>query len=244
MSVSLKEPLSRGEENLAAVRMSGEERRVQLIRVAIRLFSQRGFRGTTTKQIALAAGISEAMIFRHFASKEELYTAILDYKSDEVRTHEWVQELRGYAAGGEDERLFQRLGSKLMDAYGRDYDFLRLLLYSVLEGHDLARHFREKHLRPIFDFMREYIVRRQREGVFRDCSPDAAVRAFLGMAHYHAMVGNVFRRRDAMLLDKDAVAVFTQLMLDGLRCDPAPHGRGKRLGTPKKQGTCQNGKLV
>lgn len=172
--------------------MSGEKRRRQLIRVAIKLFSRKGFRGTTTKEIALAAGISEAMIFRHFASKEELYGAILDFKSDEVKTHEWVTELRGYAAGGDDERLFQKLGSKLLGAYGQDYDFLRLLLYSALEGHDLARLFREKHLVPIFDFMREYITRRQREGVFRDCPPDAAVRAFLGMAHYHAMVGNVF----------------------------------------------------
>jgi TetR/AcrR family transcriptional regulator len=42
----------------------------------MRLFSQRGFRGTTTKEIAVAAGVSEAMVFRHFANKEVLYSAI------------------------------------------------------------------------------------------------------------------------------------------------------------------------
>jgi TetR/AcrR family transcriptional regulator len=52
--------------------MSGDERRKQILRVAIQLFSQRGFSGTTTKEIARAAGVSEAMVFRHFANKEEL----------------------------------------------------------------------------------------------------------------------------------------------------------------------------
>src|SRR5215207_2497876 len=61
-------------------RMCAGDRRRQIAEVAMRLFSERGFRGTTTKEIAQAAGVSEAIIFRHFATKEELYTAIIDYK--------------------------------------------------------------------------------------------------------------------------------------------------------------------
>ena len=61
--------------------MAGGERRSQILAVAVSLFSQRGFRGTTTKEIAHAAGVSEAMVFRHFATKEELYAAILDHKA-------------------------------------------------------------------------------------------------------------------------------------------------------------------
>ena len=61
--------------------MAGEERKLQILRVAVRLFSQRGFSGTTTREIAQAAGVSEAMVFRHFATKQELYAAILDHKA-------------------------------------------------------------------------------------------------------------------------------------------------------------------
>src|ERR687889_817967 len=64
----------------AGGRMAAEDRRLQIALTAMRLFSERGFRGTTTKEIAQAAGVSEAIIFRHFATKEELYTAIIDYK--------------------------------------------------------------------------------------------------------------------------------------------------------------------
>ena len=64
-----------------SVRMPAEDRRRQIIGVAIRLFSQKGFRGTTTKEIAAAAGVNEAIIFRHFVTKSELYSAMIDEKA-------------------------------------------------------------------------------------------------------------------------------------------------------------------
>src|SRR5690348_4709294 len=67
-------------------RMAGEDRRRQLLRAAIESFSQRGFSGTKTKDIAAAAGVSEAILFRHFATKDDLYHAILDLKTDPART--------------------------------------------------------------------------------------------------------------------------------------------------------------
>ena len=63
-------------------RLSGEERRRQIVETAVDLFSRKGFRGTTTREIAEAAGISEAMIFKHFATKRELYSAIIEVKSE------------------------------------------------------------------------------------------------------------------------------------------------------------------
>src|SRR5580765_260332 len=62
------------------IRMAGEDRRRLLLRAAIDCFARRGFSGTKTKDIAAAAGVSEAILFRHFATKEDLYHAILDMK--------------------------------------------------------------------------------------------------------------------------------------------------------------------
>ena len=58
-------------------RIPREERRRQIIEAAATLFSRKGFRGTTTREIAGAVGVSEAMLFKHFATKEELYAAII-----------------------------------------------------------------------------------------------------------------------------------------------------------------------
>ncbi len=57
--------------------MDGEERRRCIVEVAMPLFARAGFAGTTTKEIAAAAGVSEALLFRHFPSKAALYEEIL-----------------------------------------------------------------------------------------------------------------------------------------------------------------------
>ena len=72
-----KTPLALPNQAAGGARMTAEDRKLQILRVAVSLFSQRGFGGTTTKEIAQAAGVSEAMVFRHFATKQELYSANL-----------------------------------------------------------------------------------------------------------------------------------------------------------------------
>jgi AcrR family transcriptional regulator len=59
-------------------RLRGEDRRLAIIQAALEVFSERGFHGTTTKALAKAAGVSEALLFRHFPSKEDLYAALQD----------------------------------------------------------------------------------------------------------------------------------------------------------------------
>ena len=66
----------------ATPRLPAEDRRRQLLETALGLFSKKGFDGTTTKEIAAAAGVTEAIIFRHFPTKQELYSAVLDYKHE------------------------------------------------------------------------------------------------------------------------------------------------------------------
>jgi TetR/AcrR family transcriptional regulator len=200
-----------------AGRMSSGDRREQLIRVAMHLFSQKGFRGTTTKEIALAAGVTEAIIFRHFASKDDLYAAILDFKASEVCIEDWLEEPRAYAERRDDEGLFRTLASKILDHYRSDLDFMRLMLYSALEGHDLAQNFREKQFTPIHDFLRDYIATRQREGGFRPCNPGAAVCAFIGMPVYHSLVNRLLECKVLHISDEEAIEAFTKLFLDGLR---------------------------
>jgi hypothetical protein len=49
--------------------MSAADRQRQLLEVALNAFSRRGFKGTTTKEIAAAAGVAEAVIFQHFRQR-------------------------------------------------------------------------------------------------------------------------------------------------------------------------------
>ncbi len=60
-------------------RLSSEDRRQAIIRAVRRVFSEKGFHGTTTRELAEAAGVSEALLFKHFPNKEALYSAMQQF---------------------------------------------------------------------------------------------------------------------------------------------------------------------
>src|ERR1051326_8196032 len=141
-------------------RMAGEERREQLLRVAMTLFSNHGFRGTTTKEIAHAAGVSEAMVFRHFATKEELYAAILDHKACGHDRFD-PAELSADAIKRKDDRaVFESLALAALNHHEKDPEFQRLLLHSALEKHQLAQMFFNEFVHPVYEFLSSYIRER------------------------------------------------------------------------------------
>jgi AcrR family transcriptional regulator len=60
------------------VRMSGKERREQLLDIGRRLFAERGFEGTSIEEIAAQAGVSKPVVYEHFGGKEGLYAVVVD----------------------------------------------------------------------------------------------------------------------------------------------------------------------
>jgi AcrR family transcriptional regulator len=63
---------------VTARRLPGEQRRPQIVAAARRLFARRGYDATTTREIAAEAGVSDALIYRHFPGKEALLRAVVD----------------------------------------------------------------------------------------------------------------------------------------------------------------------
>lgn len=213
----------------AAARMAGEERRVQILLVAIRLFAQKGFRGTTTKEIAQAAGVSEAMVFRHFATKEELYSAILDHKACAGGDLDFCEgEAVAEAISRKDDRaVFERLATDVLEHHEHDTEFLRLLMFAALEGHELAQMFWERNVLQVYEFLSAYLHERQQEGALREVDPRIIVRAFVGMVIHHAVNNNLWdtQRRLLNITNEQAAREFTEILLRGIvaAADVVPH---------------------
>jgi AcrR family transcriptional regulator len=219
--------------------MAGEERREQLVRVAMTLFSRRGFRGTTTKEIAQAAGISEAMVFRHFATKEELYAAILDDKACAGDMAEMCEAVSGAVARGDDRAVFESLASAMLQHHERDPEFLRLLLHSALEGHELFEMFWNRNVREMAQFLCSYIVERQKAGVIRDIEPMVAGRAFIGMIIYHSLLTTLFDKSRTLLnIETDRAAhEFTEIFLTGVLANTANTSSTTTTTAPRRAET-------
>src|SRR5262249_21935551 len=101
------------------------DRRQDILAAAMDLFAMKGFRGTTTRDLATQAGVNEAIIFRHFNTKEELYSAILEHKAGENREAK-LEELERLAATGDDEKFFRSIGRSFLEKHENDTTFYRL----------------------------------------------------------------------------------------------------------------------
>lgn len=221
---------------MPAARMASEERRQQIVRVAMRLFSQRGFRGTTTKEIAQAAGVSEAIIFRHFATKEELYAAILDHKACTRHMDDVCVEVEEAIKRGDDRTFLAHVALTMMEHHEQDSEFPRLLLHSALEEHELFLMFRDKVVREMADFLCGYIRERQKAGAIRDVDPLVVARAFMGMVIYHSLVNILFDKSRSLLdiTNEKAAYEFTEILLRGISIGP-PAENGKRIAPQNKK---------
>jgi AcrR family transcriptional regulator len=196
-------------------RLTREERQRVLIEAALSLFSRHGFQGTTTKGIAQAAGCSEATLFKHFASKDALYSAILESK---VQVEETLVKAKQAADRKDDAGVFRAVGLAGLIQIEQDPALMRLLLFSALEGHTLAHTFFETKVRSLHIFLGSYIDARIAEGAFRPIHSLVAARAFVGMVVHYLLVHEIFKiKRPAGFLPEQAVDTFVTLFCDGIR---------------------------
>jgi AcrR family transcriptional regulator len=178
-------------------------------------FASSGFRGTTTREIARRVGITEAALYRHFASKEALYAAIIARKID---APDLTEPLQAAAAAGDDRAVLGGLARTLIERVEADPAFIRILLFTALEGHSLAEPFFAARVLRIREFLTGYIARRSEEGAFRRLDPVIAARAFLGMVTDYMNVRVVFRQQAAYPQPTDEVVeTFVSLFLAGIR---------------------------
>lgn len=206
-------------------RQSSQRRQASLIQAATTLFAQKGFNGTTTKEIARAAGISEALVFKHFPTKRALYAAIL---AEKVTVSELLSAIEESAKKQDDRRVFTLIaGYRIRPDV--DPTLLRLLLFSALEGHELSDMFFGKHHKVFYDHLATYIQTRVEDGAFRPVDPLLAARAFIGMVVHHRLLHEIF----GVPIDRpydDTVATYVDIFLQGLVA--APHaGRARKLRT-------------
>jgi AcrR family transcriptional regulator len=203
-----------------SLRLTGADRRDQIVSVATNLFALQGFNGTTTRQIAEGAGVTEALVFRHFRSKESLYWAVIEAKIQDNSPRERM--LRRLRTTGTDASILRGLAEDILQRRAQDQTLSRLLLYSALENHHLSQRFFRTFVAGYYDVLADYIARRTHEGAFRRVDPVLAARGFLGMIIYHSWVqelfgGKLYQRLSVKKVSRTLVDVWLQGMLQPAR---------------------------
>lgn len=130
------------------LKLSREERRTAIIKAVRQLFADKGFDGTTTRELAEAAGVSEALLFKHFPNKETLYSAML-LACCAAKDSPIVERLKALEPSASSlVILVHRIIARMVEGCGPDKEEQeiqhRLMLRSLLEDGEFARFFLER----------------------------------------------------------------------------------------------------
>ena len=164
--------------------------RQRIIDSAAHLFSQGGYKGTSTRDIAQAAKINEATIFRHYRHKRDLYLAALEAELQKVRLR---GDLLAEVADAPDARAaLANTYTLIKSALGEDRGLLRLLQFSSLElGKDLDPLLR-KHLRELVEVIAGYLQPWIDNGQLQCANAKVVVLTFVAIVVNYNSVFSVF----------------------------------------------------
>jgi AcrR family transcriptional regulator len=166
------------------------ETRRRIIESAASLFSQGGYNGTGTRDIAQGANINEATIFRHFPHKRDLYLAALESELQKVQLR---GDLLAEVADAPDARAaLANTYTLIKSALGEDRGLLRLLQFSSLElGKELDPLLR-KHLRELVEVIAGYLQPWIDNGQLQCANAKVVVLTFVAIVVNYNSVFSVF----------------------------------------------------
>ena len=206
----INKPRQQEQDVAPARRLKGPQRREQLLNVATRLFAKGGFDATTTAAIAKAARVTEPVLYRHFASKQALFVAIVRRMSEQTLQY-WQEVL-----GDEQDPM------KCLSVMGRSFpDQLKKLEAAnhVLQGALASSQDRQvqavirEHFEAVCNVLADIIKRGQEQGSIRsdlDAGTLAWQFAYIGLG-YAMLAMNLKQAKIA------GVNESMEFMLRGLR---------------------------
>jgi AcrR family transcriptional regulator len=191
-------------------RMPAAERRRHLVETAIRLFTEGSYHGTTTAEIARAAGVSEPILYRHFASKRDLYLAALEHVWSKTRAG-WEKTLIDAPDACAAVEVIGKGHVSVRSAKLQLAELWVQALSEASEDPELRRYVR-RHMREVHDFLAGLIRRGQEQGAINP-DRDADAEAWIMLAG--GILGMVGRR--VGLLDDAELAGIRAARLAWLR---------------------------
>ncbi|WP_211259857.1 TetR/AcrR family transcriptional regulator [Streptomyces violens] len=112
-----------GARRARRVRMTGKERREQLLDIGRAVFAERGFEGTSVEEIAAKAGVSKPVVYEHFGGKEGLYAVVVDREMRQL-----LDMVTGALTAGHPRELLEQAAFALLDYIETYTDGFRILV--------------------------------------------------------------------------------------------------------------------
>lgn len=206
----------------------------ELLDAALNLFVEKGFAATRAEEVAKRAGVSKGTLFLYFASKEELFKAVVR-ENISGRFTEWNDEFESFEGSTANMLRFamktwwERLGST--PASG----IVKLMMSEARNFPELAAFYQQEVIQPGSDLIRRILQRGVDRGEFREINMKYGVYLVLAPMLFLAMwthsLGSCCHAADR-LVPEDYIALQVETILNGLSIAPASSPSPSQQQTP------------
>ena len=175
---------------ISATRLPASERRKAIVDAALRVFSEGSYAGATTAEIAREAGVSEPILYRHFASKQALYLACIETAWQRVRAA-WDEAV---TAEPDPRAWTQAMSNAFLDFKEQRSAVAQLWLRALTESGDdpEIRRYLRRHLREVHAFVADVVRRCQAAGAIpQERDPRAEAWIFIAVGLLSAVAGRL-----------------------------------------------------
>ena len=187
----------------------------QLLKATLKLISEKGYLGATTREIALEAGVTELTLFRHFGSKERLFEELLKRYTFLPMLKELLPELEGLSF----EDALTLIATRFLLSLKERKSMIKIMYSEVTRYPVKIREVYNKFIDEMRTTLALYFESQQNRDIIRkDMSPDMAARVFLWILFSYFRSEEIMRpagmKKKAM--EKDARAIIDIFMLGTL----------------------------
>lgn len=189
--------------------------KVPIVEAAVRLFSNQGFSGTSTREIARLAAVDETSIFRHFPRKLDLFWAAVGSRLERFRLRQELEN--GLAENGDPRMVIPMIVELLVETIRQQPEIVRLLNVSMMELRPSAEELYRRNLAPFLLAFIEYLKRCVEKGTLRSMDPGIAAVALVATVVGHPAVHHLITGEEDSFPDTQAaVSAYSEFWLGAL----------------------------
>ena len=184
-----------------------------IVQAAAQLFARQGYHGTSTREIARVAEISENTLFRHFERKEDIFWAVLRSRLTDLKLRRELKE--DIEAGAEPSTVLPQMMAQLVDTVILKPELMRLIAVGLIELDWKTQAVCCEHLSPILSTVNRYIEANVENGKVRKLEPSMVTAALITTVLVHAGLSKLMAGAAPPFSDsREAIQGYTKFWLE------------------------------
>lgn len=195
------------------------DKELLILESAVKIFSEKGFNGATTSEIAKEAGIAEGTIFRYFKTKKDILHVLIVRGLEILAPKIVVKSLEDFIEknkGLDEKALIKEIIKERLELINKNFPLMKVILSEALISEEIRNTWINKVILSAIPLVKDVIQRGIDKGTFRDINLTIVVRSFVGAIMIFAAHKNLASQYMAIGSDEEEIDAILDIFFNGI----------------------------